>query len=413
MFDKLYKNPKTIARHKNTPFAEELQQFLNERARQGYSMGYLKTSAKALLAAVRRLSAQLKAAPTLKQIRSVLNKWCPPDTTLERRRYRQKAFRLLAQVSTPWAPFLKQLNQPPQPNPFTGLLEDYARWRDQERGHSSLSIQIGTRDLRAFLLWYKRRGRPFSAIRIQDVDAYLTSHNAWCRTTVATHASVLRSFLRYAAGRGWCAASVAPAITGPRIYSHEDIPIGPSWEEVGQLAKHLDTKRPADIRNRAMILLFAVYGLRSSEVTRLRLEDIDWENNRFSIRTSKQHRPVQYPLVPSVGNAIIRYLQMIRPKNTPRREVFLSLFPPYGPISHGGTFDIVSRCMDALGIRPPQRGPHSLRHACATHLLSKHFSLKEIGDLLGHRRVKTTQVYAKVDMPHLHEVAAFDLGGVL
>jgi len=300
-------------------------------------------------------------------------------------------------------------------NPFPGLVEDYGRWMEQERGLSALTIQMETSAIRHFLLWYEQKRRPFSAIAIQDVDQYLAVHGStvWRRVTAAKKASTLRLFLRYAARRQWCAASLAPAILGPRVYSHEAIPMGPSWNEVHKLLDHLDTNRPNDIRDRAMIMLFAVYGLRSSEVAQLRLNDIDWENNRLSVRSSKQRRLQQYPLVPSVGNAIIRYLQTVRPKNTLQREVFLSLHSPYGPISHGGTYHTVARPMAEVGIQPPHRGPHSLRHACATHLLSKYFSLKEIGDLLGHRRTKTTQVYAKVDLPHLHEVAAFDLGGVL
>lgn len=300
-------------------------------------------------------------------------------------------------------------------NPFPGLVEDYGRWMEQERGLSALTIQMQTSALRHFLFWYEQKRRPISAIAIQDVDQYLAVHGStvWSRVTVAQRASTLRSFLRYAARRQWCAASLAPAILGPRVYSHEAIALGPTWDEVHKLLEHLDTSRPIDIRDRAMAMLFAVYGLRLSEVTKLRLDDIDWENNRFSIRTSKQFRPRQYPMVPSIGNAIIRYLQTVRPKKTLWREIFLSLRPPYGSMSHGGAYNTVARPMAELGIQSPRRGPHALRHACATHLLSKYFSLKEIGDLLGHRRTKTTQIYAKVDLPHLHEVAAFDLGGVL
>jgi site-specific recombinase XerD len=69
--------------------------------------------------------------------------------------------------------------------------------------------------------------------------------------------------------------------------------------------------------------------------------------------------------------------------------------------------------MQKIGIHTAHHGPHSLRHACATHLISEGFSLKEIGDHLGHRSTSATRIYAKVDLPRLREVAAFDLGGLL
>ena len=78
-----------------------------------------------------------------------------------------------------------------------------------------------------------------------------------------------------------------------------------------------------------------------------------------------------------------------------------------------GLHSVVARPMQRLGIKSFHHGPHALRHACAAHLLSENFTLKEIGDHLGHRSPVATRIYAKVDLPGLREVAAFDLGGVL
>lgn len=174
----------------------------------------------------------------------------------------------------------------------------------------------------------------------------------------------------------------------------------------------MDTESPSDIRDRAIVLLFAMYGLCSSEVANLRLDDISWQDSRITFTRTKQRRSEEYPLVLVVGNALIHYLQTVRQRRT-HREVFLTLKAPFKPLSIQALYSLLSRRMVRAQISTPQRGPKSLRHACATHLLMEGLSLKEIGDHLGHRKLSTTQVYAKVDLPNLRKVAQFNFGGVL
>lgn len=204
---------------------------------------------------------------------------------------------------------------------------------------------------------------------------------------------------------------MAAAIEGPRIFAQEALPSGPNWEDVRRLLASMETDRPVDIRDRPIAMLFAIYGLRSSEVARLRLEDIDWERELIRVWRAKLRRPQVYPLAASVGNAISRYLKSVRPR-CPRREVFLALNAPFRPMSKGALYEVTSVRMAALGVRSRNKGPHALRHACAAHLVSEGLSLKEIGDHLGHSSSESTRIYAKVDLPGLREVGAFDLGGL-
>jgi integrase len=174
---------------------------------------------------------------------------------------------------------------------------------------------------------------------------------------------------------------------------------------------NMETDQRGDLRDKAMVMLFAFYGFRASEVSTLRLDDIDWEQNLISVSRAKRRGKQTYPLIPTVGNAIIRYLQEVRPSCS-KREIFLTLLPPFRPMSRGSLHYVTSKRMMDLGIHTAHRGPHSLRHACAAHLVSEGFSLKEIGDHLGHRSTSATRIYAKVDLPRLREVALFDLGGL-
>ncbi len=191
----------------------------------------------------------------------------------------------------------------------------------------------------------------------------------------------------------------------------EGLPTGPAWRDVQRLFAQLDPTRPADIRARAILMLFAVYALRASEVAKLRLDDIDWAQDQLRVPRAKRREPQIYPLVPSVGNAIIRYLRSVR-RPSAHREVFLTLISPYSPLSTGGLFNIVSARLQSLEVACAHHGPHALRHACACRLVAEGLSLKEIGDHLGHRSTSATGVYAKVDLAGLREVAAFDLGGL-
>jgi integrase len=162
----------------------------------------------------------------------------------------------------------------------------------------------------------------------------------------------------------------------------------------------------------AILLLLAVYALRSGEVRALRLEDLDWEKGLLFVSRTKGRKREPYPLSATVGQAIIRYLREARPQSL-YREVFLTVEAPIQPLRKSSVWMIVTK--RTLSLEPPveRYGPHALRHANATHLLARGFSLKEIGDHLGHRLSKTTAVYAKVNLTGLREVANLSLGGLL
>lgn len=260
-------------------------------------------------------------------------------------------------------------------------------------------------------IWHP--GISLSAISVKDVDAYLAhqGNQGWRRASLHTLASTLRSFFRYAEGRKWCSA-ISAAIEAPRLFAQEGLPLGPTWGEVQKLIASTTGDRAGDIRDHAILLLLAVYGLRRGEVARLRLDDVDWEGEVLHVVRPKQRCTQRYPLVASVGNAIVRYLKEARPQCA-CRELFLTLHAPIRPLLPASITPIVHSRLAAFGVNVPRRGAHCLRHACARHLLASGFSLKQIGDQLGHRSASATLHYARVDLDGLRQVAELDLGGVL
>jgi integrase/recombinase XerD len=127
---------------------------------------------------------------------------------------------------------------------------------------------------------------------------------------------------------------------------------------------------PIGLRNYAILLLLATYGLRAGEVVRLRLEDLDWRHGCLRVCQSKSGRTLVFPLLVPVGDAILAYLRDGRP-TTEAREVFLRAQAPVQPFRRGSSlYAIVARRLPKAGIHPAgKRGPHTFRHAHAVRLL--------------------------------------------
>lgn len=414
MLESLFKYPAVLARHRNAPLFEERDRYLRHRAQQGCAHGTLLRIARELLLIVQRLDMPSKSLVTAQQINVASERWARQQC----RRGRAHSFRwpreLFVQVATDWLRFLGRFDEPTaKPPPFEEVIEEFCEWMSTERGLSSVTVHNYSWHLKEFLKWCEEHGHPWAGIQLSDVDTFLSSRNdkGWCRVSIATSAKALKAFFHYAGQRSWCHPTIAPAIQGPRLFSQDSLPSGPSWVEVERLIGCMASDHPRDIRDRAIILLFALYGLRSSEVARLRLEDIDWENSRLSVYRSKQRKAQTYPLTSTVGHAIIRYLRTVRQQSS-HREIFLTLKAPLRPLSVGGLYNIVSRSIASAEVQTRHKGPHALRHACAMHLISEGLSLKEIGDHLGHCSTSATRIYAKVNLAQLRRVADVDLGGL-
>ncbi|HUE82847.1 MAG TPA: tyrosine-type recombinase/integrase [Pyrinomonadaceae bacterium] len=319
-------------------------------------------------------------------------------------------------VATRWLRFLGHLDVPaPPPEPYAHLVKEFADYMEREKGLASNTIRIECFYVEKFLNFVWARHYTLDQLTVRDLDQALAqngSQQTQPRVTIRTKLSALRAFFRYAEMRGWCTQGLAEAISLPRIFKSETLPLGPSWQDVQRLLASTEGNRPTDIRDRAIVMLLAVYGLRSTELRCLKLEDLDWERELICVTRFKARRKQLYPLSHTVGEPILRYLREVRPRAS-YREIFLSMKAPLQPLSKAGLWNIVSRRLRSLDVTIKHRGPHSLRHACATHLLSQGLSLKEIGDHLGHRNPDATRLYAKVDLKGLREVADFHIGGLL
>lgn len=417
MFETLFKYPRVLARHREGPVADARERFLVHCAEQGLAQESLLRTAREVLIIAKHIDLTTGKTISAHDVEAAADCWGAHQQ--QRNRLRGSDLdgsrQLFIQKALAWLRFLGRLEQPDnEATPFADLLKDFATYMRDQRALSAVTIRSRCWHVEKFLDWFMELNGPFAEVSISDVDAFLSSKagEGWSRVSLATSAKALRAFFRHAEMRSWCAVGVASGVDGPRVFKQEGLPLGPSWIDVQQLVMAVSGDQPRDIRDHAILLLLAIYALRSGEVATLRLEDLDWEREIIVVTRPKQRRAQEYPLVKNVGEAIIRYLQQVRPRCV-RREVFVTLKAPFRPLSAGALYHLVSSRLSKLNIQTLRRGPHSLRHACAGHLVAEGLSLKEIGDHLGHRSAYATRIYAKVDLAGLREVANFELGDLL
>jgi len=415
MFETLFTCPGALRRHREGPLAAERAAYLQAVADQGMAQGtVLRRSSYCLCIAVelQRWPADhcFKAA----EVEQLAEKWSARRLVIGRAsspRWPKEHFLFTA------TDFLRSLGRfCPTPTAGPGLydkeLTEFIAWQQQGPWQSEATCRSARWQITQFLDHLDQRGIHLSDVEATDIDAFF-EHVAqrWSRSSLRTSAKMLRTWFRYCERRRWTRAGLATAILSPRVYRHEGLPLGPTWDAVGRLLAETDADDSASLRDHAIILLLSVYGLRSGEVRRLCLNDIDWVHDRIRFIRSKSRREETAPLEIRVGNAIARYLRDGRPA-ADSRVIFLTVRAPHRPLSASGLYNVVKSHLAKQGLPKKGRGPHGLRHACARHLIESGRSFKEVGDHLGHRSPDATRVYAKVDLVSLRKVAFDDLGGL-
>ncbi len=423
MFDQLFTTPRGLTPQQNGPLAEERRCYLAHCAALQMTLGSLRMIAvySLIVAKTLRLAERPREFITRAEIEAGATRYVRMSN---RRRHPKEPEKLkggylwynFKTYATRWLKFMGRLHSPsPHPQPDAEPIARFEQYMRRERGLSPETIAYSTRTIQQFFKDVHEAGLRLKTLTVAQVNDLLSKKfqdGSYTRKTIRRWAGVLRPFFRFAGARGLCRPGLANGVATPRVYQHEDLPIGPSWDDVKRLLAVAEGDRPTDVRDRTILMLLAVYGLRGGEVRALRLEDFDWQQEVLVVRLGKQKKARTYPLCRSVGDAVLRYLREVRPR-TEHREVFLTRVAPFRPLGRGGLKSIARNRLLALGLKLPHYGSHVLRHACATHLLAQGLSLKEIGDHLGHRSPQTTRIYAKVDLNSLRTVGDFELEGLV
>jgi site-specific recombinase XerD len=214
-------------------------------------------------------------------------------------------------------------------------------------------------------------------------------------------------FLRYLHREGVLASDLSDAVGWPQVYRLSSVPRSISWEEVNRVLAGVDRRTVAGRRDYAILLLLITYGLRGREVAALTLDDIDWKRERLAIPARKAGHSTAFPLSAVVGEAILDYLQHGRPAATDR-HVFFRAVAPRRPVGAAAVSSLARHYLLEAGVAVPRPGSHTLRHSAVQRLVDANFDLKTIGDFVGHRSARSTEIYAKVAVEALREVALGD-----
>jgi site-specific recombinase XerD len=288
--------------------------------------------------------------------------------------------------------------------PLDELLGRYRSWMVQERGLAALTVLRYESTARRFLREQALVDEVFepAALTGVDVNAFLLRE---CERVSAGSAkgrvAELRSVLRFLYLQGITALRLGTAVPPVGGWRLATVPPTMTAEDVQLLLDNCDRSTAVGVRDFAIMTLLARLGLRSIEVARLELDDVNWRAGELVVR-GKGRRQDHLPLPCEVGEALVAYLSGGRnPEGA--RHLFLTCRAPRGPIRADLVGDVVERACLRAGL--PHVGPHRLRHALAAELLRHGAGLLAISQVLRHQDLATTALYAKVDLSALRQVA--------
>jgi integrase/recombinase XerD len=293
-------------------------------------------------------------------------------------------------------------------DPVEVLLERWRRYLLAERSLGAASASTYLREVRPFLYAQLTvRGLDLSGLDAGDLRAFVLSRpNRGCARNAI---SPLRSLLGFLHLDGVIEKPLKFAVPAVARWRLASLPEGLAPAHVQHLLASCVRRTTAGRRDYAILALLIRLGLRSCEVARLRLDDIDWHAGEIVVN-GKGARAERLPLPADVGEAIAAYLRGGRPGTAQGRSVFISINGPHQALAPSTVGEIVSRAARRAGLDGVNA--HRLRHTAASEMLRGGASLPEIGQVLRHRRMQTTAIYAKVDYQALRELARPWPGGL-
>ena len=293
--------------------------------------------------------------------------------------------------------------------PFKDQVPGFFGYLREERGLRKASVSHYEHHLR----YFERYLRRIELVELADLSPVVLSgffverSQRLGKSGLRNACGVVRVFLRYLHRDQILPRDLSDAIESPQSYRLSTVPRSIPWDQVRQVLEGVDRRSKIGRRDYAILLLLVTYGLRAREVAALTLDDIDWRAERLRIPERKAGHSTAFPLSPLVGEALLSYLREGRPESSDR-HVFFRCLAPYRPITYATVSSRAGHFLRKAGVDAPRLGSHTLRHTCVQRLVDADFSLKTIGDYVGHRSPSSTEIYGKVAIEALRELALGD-----
>ena len=422
MLENYYVRPVTVDRIRSSWIAAAIEQYVEWLAAQQYSQRSVLRRIPLLVAfgEFAKHHGATEVAHLPEHVEPFVHRWIadhtrPKDSDRTRLKVGQCVRNPIRQMLRLAIPGYVGLGRPRKPdNPFEAQAPQFLVYLTEEKGLRPRSIEQYRFHLRLFAVYLEHVDlKDLAHLSPTVLSGFIAEYGpriAW--PTLRNACGTLRVFLRYLHREGVLLKDLSSLVGFPQSYRHAAVPRSISWEQVEQVLAGVDRRSGCGKRDYAMLLLLATYGLRACEVAALTLDDLDWRNERLKVRDRKAGNTTTYPLSALVGAAIIDYVKNARPATTDR-QVFLRACAPLVPIGAAAVTCRAAHYIRKAGIKVPRAGSHTLRHSCVQRLLNAHFSLKQIGDYIGHRNASSTQIYSKIAIEQLREVAQGDGEDVL
>lgn len=296
--------------------------------------------------------------------------------------------------------------RPPQ-TPVDRVLDAFEVYLKDTRGVAATTCRYNVLSARRFLAGRYGAGEvDLQDLGPADLIRFVLEQTKECAPgTAGLIRGAVRSFLRFAQLHGLCDAPLATAIPRVAHWRRANLPRSLSDGQLAALLDSFDLKKATGRRDHAMVMCMAGMGLRAGEVAALLLDDLDWRAGTLRVGRGKERRASFLPLTAPVGRALVGYLRHGRPRCS-ERHVFVRHQLPVGQaMTSPAVIAAVRQAFTRARLEVPSKGAHVLRHTAATRMVRAGTSLKEVADVLRHRNLETTMIYAKIDLAKLAEVA--------
>ena len=294
----------------------------------------------------------------------------------------------------------------PAMTPVDEELRRFDAYMDHVRGLAPKTRSMQLLTVRRLLLeHFSDRSVVISTLRPEDLRRFVACQSELYRTPgdAASMISALHGYFRFRTACGDQVHALIGVLAYPAKWKLASLPQALSSEEVERLVDSLGWEGPSARRAEAIVRCALDLGLRRGEIAGLSLDDIDWRAGTITLRRTKGRREDMLPLPETTGRAIADYLRLERPRTISRAVFMRCIAPCDRPLGPDGVGKTIRQAYARAGL--PYTRAHLLRHTMANRLLAGGSSLKEVADVLRHRSLDTTLIYAKLDSRNLSEVA--------
>ena len=296
----------------------------------------------------------------------------------------------------------KPLARKTKPVELPKIYEDYLAYQQTYRQATVRQISNIKRVLTAFDQYLQTHKIDLCSLKIEQVDAFVAEFFApFAAASCRIYRCMLRGFLKYLYHeRNIIKRDLAPLVVGRREYAQAKPPNFLRRQEVRKLFAGLTIRRASDIRTYAMVQLGYTMGLRPKEISRISLDDITFSTLLLAVTERKGNNPVELPMPEHTVKAIAAYVIGARPESE-HRTVFLTMHPPFRPMSPNGVGHHITKAMRKAGLLSTA---YWLRHTYAQNLLEAGASIFEIKEMLGHDKIESTKLYLHVHIKMMRKV---------